>query len=82
MPAKKYDLRVIPERFIVTQGKLKATFTIDDTGAMTFYQGVESKIVKDYHFEGSDPLMVAGVADLLKKCSQIAQREFKNRGKR
>lgn len=64
-------------RYAIQTGNFVATFEVDRNGRMTFYTGANSRTVKEYHFESSDPKVVKAIAKLLGQAANIAEKETK-----
>lgn len=64
-------------RYVVQTGKFMATFEVDGNGKMTFYSAPNSRQIKEYHFEGSDPAVVKAIAKLLGQAANVAEKELK-----
>lgn len=61
-------------RYVYKSGKFIATFEVDEAGKITYYDGINSKTVKEYHFEKSDPEVVKAIAKMLGQTAKIAEK--------
>lgn len=64
-------------RYVYKSGKIIATFEVDAAGKITYYDGVDSHKVKEYHFEESDPAIVKAIAKMLGQTAKVAEKELK-----
>lgn len=60
-------------RYKTQRGDGIATFAVSEEGKVTIYENRTGDIVKDYHFEDSDPEIVRRVATLLFDCYRKAK---------